>query len=58
MEVGAVGRWASRILDRTGAIIQEEWTAVKRVIDFGARKPPEIKDSWEIRLRWRKEFSR
>ena len=22
------------------------------------RKPPEIKDSWEIRLRWRKEFSR
>lgn len=36
VEVGAVGRWASRILDRTGAIIQEEWTAVKRVIDFGA----------------------
>ena len=36
VEVGAVGRWASRILDRTGAVIQEEWTAVKRVIDFGA----------------------
>ncbi len=36
VEVGAVGRWASRILDEKGQVIPEEWEAVKSVIDFGA----------------------
>lgn len=36
IEVGAVGRWASRILDEKGQVIPEEWEAVKGVIDFGA----------------------
>ena len=36
VEVGAVGRWASRILDENGAVIPEEWEEVKAVIDFGA----------------------
>lgn len=36
VEVGAVGRWASHILDETGEIIPEEWDEVKAVIDFGA----------------------
>ncbi len=36
VEVGAVGRWASRILDEKGEVIPEEWEAVKGVIDFGA----------------------
>ena len=35
VEVGAVGRWASHILDKDGAIIPEEWAEVKAVIDFG-----------------------
>ena len=35
VEVGAVGRWASRILDEKGQVIPEEWEAVKSVIDFG-----------------------
>ncbi len=35
VEVGAVGRWASTILDQNGAVIPEEWAAVKAVIDFG-----------------------
>lgn len=34
--VGAVGRWASRILNEKGDVIPEEWEAVKGVIDFGA----------------------
>lgn len=36
VEVGAVGRWASHILDGDGNIIAEEWNEVKAVIDFGA----------------------
>lgn len=36
VEVGAVGRWASAILDQEGHIIPEEWEEVKAVIDFGA----------------------
>lgn len=36
VEVGAVGRWASRILDANGEVIEEEWNDVKKVIDFGA----------------------
>lgn len=36
VEVGAVGRWASRILDEKGEVIPEEWDEVKTVIDFGA----------------------
>ncbi len=36
VEVGAVGRWASRILDEKGQVIPEEWEAVKAIIDFGA----------------------
>ena len=34
--VGAVGRWASRILDPQGAVIQEELQSVKEIIDLGA----------------------
>lgn len=36
VEVGAVGRWASRVLDEKGQVIPEEWNAVKGIIDFGA----------------------
>lgn len=36
VEVGAVGRWASHILDEHGEVIPEEWDEVKAVIDFGA----------------------
>ncbi len=36
VEVGAVGRWASHILDKDGSVIPEEWNEVKAVIDFGA----------------------
>lgn len=36
VEVGAVGRWASKILDKNGEVIPEEWAEVKAVIDFGA----------------------
>lgn len=36
VEVGAVGRWASSILDREGNVVPEEWEEVKAVIDFGA----------------------
>lgn len=36
VEVGAVGRWASRILDDKGQIIEAEWNNVRTVIDFGA----------------------
>lgn len=36
VEVGAVGRWASHILDQDGSVIPEEWAEVKAVIDFGA----------------------
>ena len=36
VEVGAVGRWASAILDKNGEVIPEEWNEVKAVIDFGA----------------------
>lgn len=35
VELGAVGRWASHILDKDGNIIPEEWENVKGVIDFG-----------------------
>ncbi len=35
VEVGAVGRWASHILDQNGDVIPEEWEEVKAVIDFG-----------------------
>lgn len=36
VEVGAVGRWASAILDKDGNVLPEEWEEVKAVIDFGA----------------------
>lgn len=36
MECGAVGRWASQIIDDNGEIIADEWNEVKAVIDFGA----------------------
>lgn len=36
IEVGAVGRWASHILDENGQVKPEEWGEVKAVIDFGA----------------------
>lgn len=36
LEVGAVGRWASKILDKDGNVIEQEWNEVKSVIDFGA----------------------
>lgn len=36
IEVGAVGRWASKILDDEGQIITEELEAVKAIIDLGA----------------------
>lgn len=35
IEVGAVGRWASHIIDENGDVIPEEWNEVKSVIDFG-----------------------
>lgn len=35
VEVGAVGRWASHILDKDGNVIPEEWEEVKSVIEFG-----------------------
>lgn len=36
VEVGAVGRWASHILDENGDVIEAEWSEVKKAIDFGA----------------------
>ena len=36
VEVGAVGRWASHVLDENGDIIEAEWNEVKHVIDLGA----------------------
>lgn len=36
IEVGAVGRWASHIIDANGGVIEDEWNEVKSVIDFGA----------------------
>ncbi len=36
VEVGAVGRWASHILDEKGEVKPAEWEDVKAVIDFGA----------------------
>lgn len=36
IEVGAVGRWASHILDENGQVKPAEWDEVKAVIDFGA----------------------
>lgn len=36
IEVGAVGRWASHIIDENGGVIEDEWNEVKAVIDFGA----------------------
>ena len=36
VEVGAVGRWASHILDENGQIIPAELDEVKAIIDFGA----------------------
>ena len=35
VEVGAVGRWASHILDEKGEVIPEEWENVLAVMDFG-----------------------
>ncbi len=35
IEVGAVGRWASHILNEDGSINEEEWNNVQGVIDFG-----------------------
>jgi sugar phosphate isomerase/epimerase len=35
IEVGAVGRWASPILNADGSINAEEWANVQGVIDFG-----------------------
>lgn len=36
VEVGAVGRWASHIIDANGDVIEEEWSEVTKAIDFGA----------------------
>ena len=36
VEVGAVGRWASHILDENGQVKPAEWDEVKAVIDLGA----------------------
>ena len=36
VEVGAVGRWASHILDENGNVVPAEWEDVKHVIGFGA----------------------
>lgn len=36
VEVGAVGRWASHILDAEGKVDPAEWSEVKKLIDFGA----------------------
>lgn len=36
VEVGAVGRWASHILDANGDVVEAEWSEVRKVIDFGA----------------------
>lgn len=36
IEVGAVGRWASHIINENGGVIEDEWNEVKAVIDFGA----------------------
>lgn len=36
IEVGAVGRWASQILDENGQVIPAEWEETKAVIDLGA----------------------
>ena len=36
VEIGAVGRWASHILDENGEVIEAEWSEVKKAIDFGA----------------------
>ncbi|MFR2151154.1 MAG: sugar phosphate isomerase/epimerase family protein [Christensenellales bacterium] len=36
VEIGAVGRWASHILDENGEVIEAEWSEVKKVIDFGS----------------------
>ena len=36
VEVGAVGRWASHILDENGQVVPAEWEDVKAVIDLGA----------------------
>ena len=33
VEVGAVGRWASHILDENGDVIEAEWSEVKKAID-------------------------
>jgi sugar phosphate isomerase/epimerase len=35
VELGAVGRWASKILDCSGDIIDDEWNEVKSIIDIG-----------------------
>ena len=35
VEVGAVGRWASHILNEDGSVNEEEWNNVQGVIDFG-----------------------
>ena len=35
IEVGAVGRWASHVLNEDGSINEEEWNNVQGVIDFG-----------------------
>ena len=35
VEVGAVGRWASPILDENGEIVPAEWDEVLNVMDFG-----------------------
>lgn len=36
IEVGAVGRWASKIIDTNGEVIEDELNSVKAVIDLGA----------------------
>lgn len=35
VEVGAVGRWGSPILDKNGQVIPEEWEEVLAVMEFG-----------------------
>ena len=35
VEVAAVGRWASHVLDAEGKVKPEEWSEIKKVIEFG-----------------------
>ena len=42
VEVGAVGRWASHILDENGDVIEAEWSEVKKAIDLAQHSAQSI----------------